>query len=402
MNRMPIAHLVSLATVGGVERFFVNFITKTTDSFEHHVFLSTDKVHDFFLPQLEKAGVKLHSLRKWGPIHLPKVPQFLRMNLHEKLVKNNHIKALVLWNKLEAFPIHFPKDLPLIHFERGSAWLAHGNTEVSVHLQKCHAIIANSQAGLHLLDGRWGLPAHVPTFVAHNGVNPLFTETDAPIKNLGTVIRLGFAGRFVPLKGWILSLQALRELTQRHPGRYKLVVGGEGRQKDLFKRLVQEWGLADQVEDMGLVKDMKQFFAKIDIFLHTSLREPFGNVAVEAQALGCPVIGGWMDGNPEIIKDGVTGKLLPMEVPVTTLKEIDPSLLEVPPFVWDPLTKQLRPPTLMDPRKIADAVEEITRDADSLSGYSRNAAQWIRETYEFKIRSQALEETFNTALKSLA
>ncbi len=391
MSRIPVAHLVSLATVGGVERFFTNFATRSGQEFEHHVFLSTDEIHPFFRPKLEEAGIRTHSLRKWGPLYLPKHPEVLRRKLHERLVERTGVKALVLWNKLEYFPVHFPAGLPLIHFERGSAWLADGKG-VKEHLSRCHAILANSAAGVKILEGRWGLPP-LPVRVCHNGVNPQFTETPAPVKTKGDVVRLGFAGRFVPLKGWVLALLTLRELLKRRPGGYALVIGGEGRQKDLFKKFASEWGLAAHVEDMGLVKEMREFFARTDVFLHTSLREPFGNVAVEAQALGCPVVGGWMDGNPEIIRDGETGELLPMDWPVENLRALDPSLGELPPFVWDPLEKKLRPPSPMDPVKMASAVEKITADTATLERYSRAAAAWIRGEYDFTKRGRALAET---------
>jgi glycosyltransferase involved in cell wall biosynthesis len=391
MDKIRVAHLVSLATVGGVERFFTNFACRSSQTFEHHVFLSTDKVHDFFKPKLKEAGIQTHSLRKWGPVYLPKFPSLLRAKAHANLVKETGVRALVLWNKLEHFPIHFPAGLPLIHFERGSAWLATQDQPVREHLKRCHAILANSAAGVELIRGRWGLPASLPIRIAHNGVNPLFTESPAPVKERGDIIRLGFAGRFVPLKGWVLALMTLKELLARHPGKYKLVVAGEGRQKALFQSLMLEWNLSDHVEDMGLVKDMREFFKRIDVFLHTSLREPFGNVAVEAQALGCPVIGGWMDGNPEIIRDGETGILLPMEKPVEDLRGLDESFTEVPPFVWDPLTRVLRPPTLMSPQKMADAVETITASSESLRRFSTQAAAWIRSEYDFNKRSLALE-----------
>lgn len=393
MERISVAHMVSLATVGGVERFFTNFATNTGDAFEHHVFLSTDTVHEYFEQKLKDSGVKLHSVRRLGPIYLPKSPGFIRKAYLKRIIKKNNIQALVLWNKLEKFPVSFPKNLKLIHFERGSAWLVKNRPNVKKHLDRCHAILANSAAGIELLNGRWGLSPDIQTKIVHNGVNPDFTKSDAPVKTKNDVIRLGFAGRFVPLKGWILALMALRELNTRKPGGYKLVVGGEGRQKELFKKFASEWNLNAHIEDMGLVKDMPDFFNKIDIFLHTSLREPFGNVAVEAQALGCPVVGGWMDGNPEIIQDGKTGILLPMEIDVMSLKDLDESFTDVPELVWDPLIKKLRKPFLMDPKKMADAVETISKDSQTLETYSSNASKFIRETYSFGKRAEALKNT---------
>ena len=398
MTKLRIAHLVSLATVGGVERFFTSFAIGSGENFEHHVFLASDDVHEFFEKSLTNANVKLHSLRKVGGIYIPKHPKFLRNLLHKYLIRKTNVQALLIWNKLEDFPMAFPEELRLIHFERGSAWLAKGKESVRLHLSKCTAILANSQAGMKLLKGRWGLPDNIPTRVCNNGINPYFLEQAAPVKQKEAIVRLGFAGRFVPLKGWILALMTLKELLARNPSGYKLIIGGEGRQLDIFKKLVKDWGLEASVDYVGLVKDMRTFFSQIDIFLHTSLREPFGNVAVEAQALGCPVVAGIVDGNTEIIKHNVSGILIPMDIDVETLKILDASFLELPEFVWDPEKEVLRKPCLMSVAKMADAVEVISLSNESLSEYSKNAANWVRNEFDFNLRCKALENTLKEIL----
>jgi glycosyltransferase involved in cell wall biosynthesis len=47
----------------------------------------------------------------------------------------------------------------------------------------------------------------------------------------------------------------------------------------------------------------------MDVFVHTSNREPFGMVVIEAMALGKPVIAGADGGPTEIITPGVDGML---------------------------------------------------------------------------------------------
>ena len=50
--------------------------------------------------------------------------------------------------------------------------------------------------------------------------------------------------------------------------------------------------------------------AAADVFVFPSIREPFGLAAAEAMALGTPIVASAVDGLPELIEDGVSGKLV--------------------------------------------------------------------------------------------
>lgn len=64
---------------------------------------------------------------------------------------------------------------------------------------------------------------------------------------------------------------------------------------------------------IGYQSDPVPFYAAADLFLFPSSREGFGNVALEAQSMGLPVIGFDTPGVREAVADGTTGFLLPMD-----------------------------------------------------------------------------------------
>ena len=73
---------------------------------------------------------------------------------------------------------------------------------------------------------------------------------------------------------------------------------------------IRERGLQDRVTRIPFTDELPSLLAAADVCLVPSTRpEPFGLVAIEAMAVGTPVIGADHGGLQEIIEDGVTGAL---------------------------------------------------------------------------------------------
>jgi len=124
-------------------------------------------------------------------------------------------------------------------------------------------------------------------------------------------IIIGNAGRLVKQKAqhYLIDLAAILKKEGRH---CKILIAGEGSQKNELMRYAHAEGVEDRVVFLGFVKNMKSFMDTIDIFCLTSLWEGFGYVLVEAMACGKPVVAFNTSSNPEIVKDGKTGFLVPV------------------------------------------------------------------------------------------
>jgi glycosyltransferase involved in cell wall biosynthesis len=59
--------------------------------------------------------------------------------------------------------------------------------------------------------------------------------------------------------------------------------------------------------------DPRPFYAAADVFVSTSVREPFGRTLVEAMTAGCPVVSSDEGGKTEIIENEVDGLLIPTD-----------------------------------------------------------------------------------------
>lgn len=124
-------------------------------------------------------------------------------------------------------------------------------------------------------------------------------------------LRLVACGRLEPIKDYPTMLKGVAEAGARIDLRLDIL--GDGPERSDLEKLVFDLGLADRVTFHGFVNDPDRIMGQSDIFLLTSLSEGFGNVIVEAMALGVPVIATDCPYGPrEITRNGEYGMLIPV------------------------------------------------------------------------------------------
>lgn len=89
----------------------------------------------------------------------------------------------------------------------------------------------------------------------------------------------------------------------------KLILAGDGPERHALERLVRELDLCSRVIFLGKVRDTAHVLEISDLFLLPSETESFGLAALEAMAVGVPVISSNTGGIPEVNVHGVTGYL---------------------------------------------------------------------------------------------
>lgn len=122
-----------------------------------------------------------------------------------------------------------------------------------------------------------------------------------------------FAGRLVREKGADVLVRAFARVRSRLPGA-RLLLAGDGPQREALNALVSDLGLSDAVRMPGHITraEMERRFAPAWVQVVPSRWvEPFGVVAVEAMMRGTAVIATFAGGLSEIVRDGRTGLLVP-------------------------------------------------------------------------------------------
>uniref|UniRef100_UPI00404B0D4F N-acetyl-alpha-D-glucosaminyl L-malate synthase BshA n=1 Tax=Gelidibacter sp. TaxID=2018083 RepID=UPI00404B0D4F len=89
----------------------------------------------------------------------------------------------------------------------------------------------------------------------------------------------------------------------------KLMMVGEGPEKEKAERLCENLGITDKVIFFGNSNEIDRILCFSDLFLLPSITESFGLAALEAMAAGVPVISSNTGGIPEVNIDGVSGFL---------------------------------------------------------------------------------------------
>lgn len=146
-----------------------------------------------------------------------------------------------------------------------------------------------------------------PGKVAEGHVEALRKEL--ALKNDTPVIIL--PGRLTRWKGQILFLQALALIKDNNW--QALLIGGEDKKAFYLaelKQMVVDSGIAARVHFVGAQSDIAPYYALADLVVSASTEpEAFGRVAVEAQAMGKPVIASAHGGSLETVLDGESGWL---------------------------------------------------------------------------------------------
>jgi glycosyltransferase involved in cell wall biosynthesis len=116
-----------------------------------------------------------------------------------------------------------------------------------------------------------------------------------------------YVGRLASQKGLPVALEALAEV-----GEGRLLVIGDGPERGALEQLVQKLSLGDRVTLAGSRsrEDVLRAFAGARAAVLPSLWENLPHAAVEALAVGTPVIATAVGGVPEVVHDGENGLLV--------------------------------------------------------------------------------------------
>jgi colanic acid/amylovoran biosynthesis glycosyltransferase len=245
-------------------------------------------------------------------------------------------------------------------FQRG--WLLRRKVE------RARFTVAISDYNRTFLISRGALPQAI--HVIHCGVDGKKFSPDFSSR-ASAVPRIGTLGRLVEKKGVDVLLRACATLQQRGIP-FLLDIAGDGPDGPMLKTLCAHFGLLDRVTFSGSLSHSRVagWMNSLDVFVLACRRDSSGDmdgipvVLMEAMAGGTAVVSTRITGIPELIIDGVCGRIAEPE----------------------------------DPEDLACAIAEVLGDTQQRERYRRAAAARVSAEFNLHTNTEKLSQLFREAL----
>jgi glycosyltransferase involved in cell wall biosynthesis len=159
---------------------------------------------------------------------------------------------------------------------------------------------------------RNGVAVNAMTVRSPQAKQRLLSELRRP----GVSVVIGTVGRLNPVKDQASLLRALarlRDVTNGIERSVELVLVGDGASRPALQALALELRISHCVHFLGMRHDVADLLAGFDVFALPSLSEGYSLALVEAAAAGLPIVATHVGGNADIVEEGATGLLVPVQ-----------------------------------------------------------------------------------------
>jgi glycosyltransferase involved in cell wall biosynthesis len=312
-------HVIDELKTGGAQTHLVTMLREAVmfPGIEHHVVCLFGDGE--LSGEIRSLGIQVHALdlrphfrkRKFlaASAELQKVIETVQPDL---------VEAHLTWSRLIALFAAWKANVPLrIGFEQGDLYMNSRKFRCANFIVQmfAHRIVVCSEALGDWVHRTHGI-SRSKLLVLHNCVDLARFSPNGPkasdvVFPEGTTAfcAVGTLGRGVN-KRVDVCIRALA--TARSAGvKVGLVICGDGEQRPELQNLAISLGVASHVKFLGTRSDVASVLRACDVFCHAAPWEPFGIVALEAMAVGLPIVVPDAGGIREILDSGEGGLLYP-------------------------------------------------------------------------------------------
>ena len=366
-----VIHYINLSGLGGVQQLFYNYYSfaRENSRFTHSAVGSVDIEKEFY--DIDNYTNFKNSILSRFRLFKDIVSPSSAIHFHNVMGGRGISRLLSI----------MPAEKIIFH-EHGTAWNL-GREYSETYRKNAHisdSVIVNSDATGTMLTKKFGVSEDKISTV-HNG---LYRRDFMPEKVSKTGRKVGFIGRLEPHKGVdIFAETAVLSCD------VEFIIAGDGPMKDY---LTDEYSGIKNLSFVGRVNP-DDFYKSVDMLVIPSVREPLGNIAVEAGFYNLPVIAANVDGLAEVITHGIHGIL------INNTDKIDYKIYEkfncLPPeFVVNPITKNLEVPRRMSPAILAEAIKNALGNTGKMKELSEALNKRVKNNFCLENYSEKLEKIY--------
>ncbi len=305
-----ILHVVHSFGAGGLENGMVNILNRIPENKYKHIILSlTNDIN--FKNRITNKNVKIINITKRPGKGVGWYLDLLKI-VYKMKPDIIHTRNL---STIEAqIPCMLIPGCKRIHGEHGrDVFDLTGQTKKYIWLRKAISLIIDRYLTVSKDLEFWLVNdiniSNNKIFQIYNGVD---TNTFYPseVDKRNNQIIIGSVGRLAAIKNYQLLIKAYSQLIQiYHDIDLRLILVGDGPEKNNLILLSEELGVSDKVKFYGNRNDISDLLRKIDIFVLPSLGEGISNTILEAMSTSLPIVASEVGGNVELVNSGVNGFL---------------------------------------------------------------------------------------------
>lgn len=169
----------------------------------------------------------------------------------------------------------------------------------------CYKVIAVSRGIERMLTDSLGL-SHSKVVLIYNPIEVCRVLRLSEEKSMESGDYVVFVGRLSPVKNLSFLIRVFRQFVNKYPER-KLVIVGDGIERDCLERSVQQIGLQNKVIFMGVQANPYPYLRGARVVVLPSLSEAFPTVLIESMVLGKTILTTPTLGAFEILHEGKLG-----------------------------------------------------------------------------------------------
>ena len=169
-------------------------------------------------------------------------------------------------------------------------------------------LLGVSQATTRKLARSWGFRKSDPRLGCLR--NPGAAEGQPLATFTGSTKQVLMVGRLPENKNPFFWLDVAKAVSEKTRQKVRFVWLGDGELRDEAISYADMSGISGLVSFPGFTKDPYPVYRQSFLYLHLAKVEPLGNAVIDALAMGIPSIVSDIGGLPEIVQDGVNGRVV--------------------------------------------------------------------------------------------